>query len=157
VLFLAADSLNQGPFTHYQWAFGDGSTSDLFHLTKGYRTYHTYSKKDTTYTVFLLVKTTCMKAFTQTNLFIPDSTPVNETIFYPNPTAGNILHFITERKNELNKIEIVNNLGEPTCNYEIKERTRGYDLNLFSLPTGLYFIRLYFGNETITRKIIKTD
>jgi hypothetical protein len=155
VLFIANDSIS-GPFTQYHWSFGDGTVADLTTLSNGRRLYHIYPKKDTTYAVFLLVKTSCLNAFSKTTIFVPDSTPVNDTYIYPNPISENlILHIATNRKNELTDMNIVNCLGEAIYNHIFIETFKGFDSDISALAKGLYFIKLNFIDCTIIKKIVK--
>jgi PKD repeat protein len=155
VLFIASDSIS-GPFTQYHWSFGDGVVADLTALGGGRKVYHTYVKKDTTYTVFLLAKTTCLNAFSQENVFLVDSTPVNGTYIYPNPVSENtLLSIATDKKELLKDINIIDCLGKlyGTCN--IIETFKGFNLDISNLAKGLYFVRLNFNDEIITKKILK--
>ncbi|MBS1636509.1 MAG: T9SS type A sorting domain-containing protein [Bacteroidetes bacterium] len=154
VMFLACDSVS-GPFTEYHWSFGDGAVADLYVIGGGRKVYHTYTRKDTSYTVFLLVKTTCLNAFSEGAVFVPDSTPVYGTYLYPNPLAGNTLHLATDNKADLISLDVMNYLSQPVDDYNITETTRGYKIDFLDLAQGVYFIRMQFGNGIITRKFIK--
>ena len=155
VLFITNDSIT-GPFTQYHWSFGDGVVSDLYSFTGGRKVYHTYQKKDTTYSVFLLVKTSCLAAFSQSNLFVPDSTPVFSTYIYPNPSSDNsMLHIVTNRKAELTNMSIINSLGQQMDTTNYFETSRGWNVNISDFSKGVYMIRLWFGKDVIVKKIIK--
>lgn len=155
VLFITNDSIT-GPFTQYHWSFGDGVVADLFPLTGGRKVYHTYQKKDTTYSVFLLVKTTCLDAFSQANVFVPDSTPVFNTYIYPNPSSDNsTLHIVTNRKAELTNMSIINSLGQQMDTTNYFETSRGWNVNISDFSKGVYMVRLYFGKDVTVKKIIK--
>lgn len=154
VMFHASDSVS-GPFTQYHWSFGDGAVADLYVLSGGRKVYHRYARKDTAYTVFLLVKTTCLSAFSLGTVFVPDSTPVHGTTIFPNPLADNILHVITDRKAELADVSVLNYLSQPIGGFGVLETTRGFNIDLPGLAQGLYFVRMHFGNDLVTRKFIK--
>ncbi len=154
VLFSAIDTI-YGPFVQYHWAFGDGKVADLYKVSGGHNVYHSYLKKDTSYTVFLLVKTDCVSAFTQKNIFRPDSTPVYGTSIYPNPSIGDVLHIVTQRKTEITKVELYNYIGQLVNTVVISDKFKGIDLSLATLNLGVYFIRIYFGNDFIIKKIVK--
>ena len=154
VMFLACDSAS-GPFTEYHWSFGDGAVKDLYVISGGRKVYHSYARKDTSYTVFLLVKTSCLNAFSQGTVLVPDSTPVNGTYLYPNPLAEDILHIATDNKAGLLSLDVLDYLSQPVANYSITEIARGYMLGFNDLAQGFYFVRMRFSNGTITKKFIK--
>ncbi|MBI3519872.1 MAG: T9SS type A sorting domain-containing protein [Bacteroidetes bacterium] len=155
VLFMANDSVS-GPFTQYHWSFGDGAVADLYTTNGGRKIYHTYLKKDTTYTVFLLAKTTCLSAFGQVSIFLVDSTPVTSTNIYPNPVSGNsLLNITTERKAELKEIHITDCLGKLIDDYAIIETFKGFNIDVSNFAMGVYFLKLNFSDNTLIKKIIK--
>jgi PKD repeat protein len=155
VLFIANDSVS-GPFTQYHWSFGDGAVADLYTTTGGRKVYHTYFKKDTTYTVFLLAKTTCLSAFGQAAVFVTDSTPVTSTYIYPNPVSANaLLRIATEHKSELKEIHIIDCLGKIIDDYTIMETFKGFNIDISSLASGMYFLKLNFHDNILTKKILK--
>jgi PKD repeat protein len=155
-VFFSANDTIYGPFTFYHWAFGDGSTVDLTSIGGGKRVWHTYSRKDTTYAAFLLVKTSCISAYSQKNIFIPDNTPppVGTTI-YPNPVANEMLHVVTDRKADWGGVSITDYLGRSVSGWNLIERHKGYDLDLSALPQAVYLVRFIFGEDVILKKIIK--
>jgi len=153
VHFLANDSV-LGPFAEYYWAFGDGTVVDLFSLNGGRKVYHSYVRKDTNYTVFLLIKTLCIASFANTNIFIPDSTPVYGTSVFPNPLSGSVLTLESERKKDLQKITVLNSTGK-SFNFIVNETTKGYKIDIGDIPKGLYFISVYFNDEAKKYKILK--
>jgi hypothetical protein len=70
---------------------------------------------------------------------------------YPNPSSGEltILFYDSEKK----KVEIINALGEPVCEFVTnKEKV---EIDLSNHPQGIYFVILSNENETVTRKIVK--
>lgn len=154
VFFMAHDSVS-GAFTEYHWSFGDGGVADLYFTNGGRALYHHYARKDTSYQVFLLVKTTCLNAFSQGTVFVPDSTPVSGTHIYPNPLVENTLTLATDDKAGLRDISVIDHLGQPVGCYGLSEITRGYLISFANLPQGCYTLRLRFANQVVTRKFIK--
>lgn len=136
VLFMAHDTVS-GAFTQYHWSFGDGEVADLYFTNGGHKIRHSYARKDTSYTVFLLVKTTCLNAFSQGAVFVPDSTPVSGTYIYPNPVADNILTLATDDKQGLQDMAVIDNLGQPVSCYGISEITRGVPPQLCQPAAGM--------------------
>jgi PKD repeat protein len=156
VLFVANDSLLSPGFMYeYHWAFGDGEVADLYGNTGGTKLRHHYAYKDSTYMVFLLEKTSCSKKYTIQNVYVPDNTPVvGDANLFPNPFTE-ILHVTSARKTEMTDIKILNYLGQELPNLQVTQKSKGYDLNLSAFPAGFYFVRFYFGEEVITKRIIK--
>src|SRR5207248_3236167 len=102
---------------------------------------HHYANKDSTYTVFLLVKTYCSKKYAIQNVFVPDNTPVVGTNFFPNPVSE-IYHITSSRKAELTDIKIMNYIGQELVDFLVIDKPKGYDLDLTALPEGFYFLKL---------------
>ncbi len=153
VLFVSNDSLF-GFMYEFHWAFGDGTVADLTGNTGGPKLRHRYAYKDSTYTVFLLVKTYCSKKYAIQNVYVPDNTPVVGTNFFPNPVSETY-HITSSRKSELTGIKLMNYLGQELPDFQILEKPKGYDLNLSNLPAGFYFLKLFFGDEVYVRRLIK--
>ncbi|MEE0962338.1 MAG: leucine-rich repeat domain-containing protein [Bacteroidales bacterium] len=65
--------------------------------------------------------------------------------FYPNPTKGELTF---DRLVE--KIEIIDLAGKTVGVYENKKQ-----LNIETLPSGAYYLRMTIGDKTITKKVIK--
>lgn len=165
VYFQANDSTG-GIYFGYHWAFGDGATADLTGISGGKKIRHHYDHVDSTYYVFLLVKTFCFFAYSEQSVYIPDtaakkapSTQLNNnnttTVIFPNPNSNdNMIHLLSSRKNEITDIQIIDCLGRKLDSSTIP-KPGGYDINLSVFPRGIYFIRIFFGNEVITEKIIR--
>lgn len=151
VLFVANDSIS-GPFTQYSWSFGDGSTTSGYSSLR--KVYHRYTKKDTTYTVFMLARSLCLASYTIHSVFVPDSTPVYGSAVFPNPVQDKLI-FTSDRKKEVSTVSFLNTWGEEIRNYSVTETTKGYNLDLVDLPKGLYILNVYFGAEVLRYKIVK--
>ncbi|MBI3519871.1 MAG: T9SS type A sorting domain-containing protein [Bacteroidetes bacterium] len=157
VYFQTNDSVS-GTMTQYHWSFGDETVADLFGYNGGRKVYHRYANRDTIYTVFLLVRTLCLTAFSTQNLTFYDHPIGNqnsETIIYPNPATEDQLHVSTNKFDELTDVIVLNYLSQPVVDYNVSKSTTGFDLDITNLSAGLYFIRIVFGNEIITKKIIR--
>jgi PKD repeat protein len=163
VLFRAIDTV-YGPFTQYHWAFGDGTVADLTAISHGQKLRHAYAKnkRDSTYMVFLLVRTQCLNAYTIHNVRVlgydtipPPLPPVYGTSFYPNPSDGGLVHVLSDKKTQLTDVKVLNYLSQPLGGFNVIDKPQGVDIDLSNLPQGMYFIRLYFGNDIMTKKIIK--
>ncbi|MBA3664614.1 MAG: T9SS type A sorting domain-containing protein [Bacteroidetes bacterium] len=152
VFFHANDSIS-GPFTLYSWVFGDGTTFSGYFST-GRKIYHTYQRKDTTYTVFMLARSLCLTSFSSHSILVPDSTPVYKTSIYPNPLQNSTLHILCERKTEVSKIVLNNSQGQ-RVGFSIVETTRGFNIDIAALPAGLYFLSIYFKGKTLHHKLLK--
>lgn len=75
----------------------------------------------------------------------------------PNPTTG-VVNFGFEAKANFDaKISVASVDGQTllTANQSIVKGKQSLQLDLTSLPTGLYFLQVTTGNEVISRKIIK--
>jgi PKD repeat protein len=153
VLFVPYDSVS-GPFTQFNWTFGDGTTASRFALTSR-KIWHKYAIKDSTYTVFLQAKGLCLFSYSNKNIFVPDSTPATDTYIYPNPLSGEILHLATNLKNNLTSVFISNCLGEKIQGLTISNSVKGYDINVGNLPVGIYIMSIYFEGGTRQFKILR--
>jgi hypothetical protein len=74
---------------------------------------------------------------------------------YPNPTKNTVL---LEVSSDLllgsgTKYAIVNLLGEVLAKDIITAKTK--QINVSALPTSVYFVKIYIGNQIITKKILK--
>lgn len=136
---------SSGNFTTFQWSFGDQVVFTL-KGDAGRKVKHSFSRKDTTYLVFLVVKSGCAVAYSTRSVFIPDSTPVEKTKIYPNPVSGNTLKLEVENKQNLKGIYLSNCFGKQLTTFGIKETIKGYELTLDELQKGVYFITLHYSN-----------
>ncbi len=72
----------------------------------------------------------------------------NEVKLYPNPVDGKL--FI-QSAIDFSKVEVYSLLGEKLI--EVSENTNTIDMQ--QLPTGIYFVKVYSENSSITKRIIK--
>ena len=79
------------------------------------------------------------------NSSLYDVAELAEITFYPNPTSG-ILTF----SKEIEKIEVIDNIGKVVMRFFETEQ-----INIESLPSGVYHLRLTIEDKTTTRKVIK--
>ena len=77
----------------------------------------------------------------------------NPIIIYPNPVLNNCSITFNKNYNQI-KIELYNSLGCKVKEIE-KYDSKTFDINLTSLPKGLYIVKLYFDNNLTTNKILK--
>ena len=160
VLFEANDTLT-GPYTSYHWSFGDYQVADLYGFNGGRKIYHIYENVNVVYTVFLLARVSCANAFSSQSFSFFDSPNINQEVgvnglsIFPNPVIENTLHITTDRKDELTNVVILNYLGQPVSGLSMLNVTNGYVINVTDLSSGLYFVRVFFGDEVITKKIIR--
>jgi hypothetical protein len=68
-----------------------------------------------------------------------------EITFYPNPTSG----MLTFSK-EIEKIEVIDNIGKIVMRFFDTKQ-----INIETLPSGAYYLRMTIGDKTIIRKVIK--
>jgi PKD repeat protein len=155
VFFKATDSINN-VFVNYHWAFGDGTTTELTGFDKGMNVKHHYEVADSAYYVFLLIKRFCSHAYSSQFLDMrkPKTLAVGELSVYPNP-SNKVIHIASDRKNEMTNIKVINYLSQELTNLQMASTTNGYDIDLSVYPDGLYILKVYFGEEVITKRIIK--
>jgi PKD repeat protein len=155
VAFMAADSIVAAN-SEFHWSFGDGTYADMYNIL-GRNIRHKYPKigRDTTYTVFLLVRGLCNNAFGTVTVFIHDSTPITNTFVYPNPLSDSYLKIRSDKINDLQDIKFFSSLGQPLKPLPQVNAAHGFDIDLSDLAKGFYLMRLYFSTEIKTYKILK--
>ncbi len=79
------------------------------------------------------------------NSSLYDVAELTEITFYPNPTSG----MLTFSK-EIEKIEVIDNIGKVVMRFFETEQ-----IDIESLPSGVYYLRLTIEDKTTTRKVIK--
>ena len=70
----------------------------------------------------------------------------NQFELFPNPTSDNVQ---IQSDLRIDNIEVIDISGH------IVQQTEKTDLNISSLKSGVYFVRIYFDNQTIMKKLIK--
>lgn len=74
---------------------------------------------------------------------------LNQTMLYPNPVDSQL--FVNSYSNTITKIELLNSLGQI-----VKTVTDDFDqINLSEMASGIYFLKLYSGETSVSKKIIK--
>ena len=79
------------------------------------------------------------------NSSLSDVAELTEITFYPNPTSG-ILTF----SKEIEKIEVIDNIGKVVMRF-----FNTNEINIETLPSGAYYLRMTIEDKTIMRKVIK--
>ena len=79
------------------------------------------------------------------NSSLSDVAELTEITFYPNPTSG-ILTF----SKEIEKIEVIDNIGKIVVRFFDTN-----EINIETLPSGAYYLRMTIEDKTIMRKVIK--
>ena len=79
------------------------------------------------------------------NSSLYDVAELTEITFYPNPTSG-ILTF----SKEIEKIEVIDNIGKVVMRFFDTN-----EINIETLPSGAYYLRMTIEDKTIMRKVIK--
>lgn len=80
----------------------------------------------------------------------------NNINLYPNPSNGN-LTVTWKPTSEASNIKIYNLLGRLILNQNINEEQQRLDLNMTKEASGIYFIKLKFGNRFMRKKLIITN
>ncbi len=87
-----------------------------------------------------------------------DQAEVNNLIIYPNPTSDlSSLQFEIDKSSQV-QIRILDNLGRLISDEKISvyQGINIYDLNLQQQPDGMYWVQINLGDQSLSRKIIKT-
>ncbi len=105
------------------------------------------AKKYLTYLFFALILSVNSVVFSQENK--PNVAPKTELNFYPNPVSDGKI-FITSTTTTSNKeVEIFDVLGK-----SVLKSTVVRELNISSLTSGVYLIKIKEGENSATRKLI---
>jgi len=162
--FITNNAAGIPPLT-YLWNWGDGNTDNIAFPT------HTYSLAGN-YGICLTItdSTGCTNTFCDTS-YIQKSTnsiiyvqvipntitgiPTNELSnnfkVYPNPTSGNLTISLTDN---IKSIEIINLLGENIyCSLTNNNQTKT-EIDLTSIPKGIYFVKVDNGEKVFIEKIV---
>ncbi len=135
----------------WEWDFGDGTTSNVQHPSHLYDSVGNYTVMLTVTDEDPLSNTEIKGDYISVEL---SSVGIKEKNFiekvYPNPVVQNL--FI-ETENNIEKVSIVNVLGEEVFYDENLEKS--VQLNLNDLPSGMYFLRIYSQGILTTHKVLK--
>jgi hypothetical protein len=74
----------------------------------------------------------------------------NRIVLYPNPTAGELR--ITNYELGITSVEVFDIYGSKLTTYDLRLATQ---INISHLQAGIYFVKIYTQEGTITKKIIK--
>jgi len=90
---------------------------------------------------------------------------VQDVKIYPNPTRGVVsLQLVPKSEaisgssvvsKEIAVVEIIDLYGKSILRWKTEQGTGNTEHDISSLPSGIYFIRIYLENQTIVKKIIK--
>lgn len=79
----------------------------------------------------------------------PNETTIEQLSIYPNPATGQKV-YITTKTNQNKKIEVYNVLGKPVLSTNLS----GNELNISSLESGIYILKIKEGKNSATRKLV---
>ena len=79
------------------------------------------------------------------NSSLYDVAELAEITFYPNPTSGKVTF-----SKEIEKIEVIDNIGKVVMRFFDTN-----EIDIETLPSGAYYLRMTIGDKTIMRKVIK--
>jgi PKD repeat protein len=141
--------------TSYLWKFGDGATSTQTNPS------HTYAAEGD-YDVVLIAYNSCGSDSVITTINastvggIQNATEAGRISIYPIPSKGIVfLGYQTSTSQNCN-IEVINMVGDVVLRDKVRfipgENSTAIDLN--SLQTGIYFMKLIMDNSSVIRKII---
>lgn len=89
--------------------------------------------------------------FTDIVLSTNSDREIADLILYPNPSTGNI-NIQVKGLNSC-KIKVINTLGQHISDFDIHERSFGYELNLNQLPKGTYFVSIESDGQKTSKMI----
>ncbi|MBK6989545.1 MAG: T9SS type A sorting domain-containing protein [Bacteroidetes bacterium] len=137
----------------YQYLWSDNSTNQVLTVTS-----------DGTYSVLITDGNGCeaFDAITVTtitcNPIRSSSSPIRNVGIYPNPSTGMIdINFGNETAGSV-EINVIDAYGK--TQFVSQESLKAYDtrkLNLKELASGIYFVRISFGNDSQTIRMIKME
>jgi predicted outer membrane repeat protein len=76
---------------------------------------------------------------------------------WPNPTEGKFKVQSSKFKVEVQKVELVDIFGKVVFSQEAQHNTDPIELDISHLPSGIYMVIISFGNEYITKKLVKVS
>ncbi len=76
---------------------------------------------------------------------------------YPNPATDNLNIDITTERSSNSEVQILNLFGQVVFSeiYSVNSGQNTVKMNISELPSGIYFVRATFGNESIIKKFVK--
>lgn len=151
----------------YNWDFGNGIRSSSPHPLITYKTPGTYQlalriidndKVIKSYKQTIIINS-CQKEGEKTVLTsIPITSTISndEFVLSPNPTNGNInLEIPTEFLNESIRIDVITSTGN-SIKSVLTFNSLNAEIDLTSVPAGIYFLRIYMDNqEPRMKKVVK--
>jgi hypothetical protein len=156
--FTAADSTGWS-YLDYYWTWGD-ATKTLISGPTGRKVWHYYPKQDddVNYIVYLLVRDVCNQNYSYASFNIEGTHPVYGTNIFPNPLdETSVIHVLSDRKDELQDVRIIDVFGNRVMNYTVWEKDKGLDLDLSLLPKGIYLLELNFNGDIVRSKIVRNE
>ena len=85
-------------------------------------------------------------------LGIDDITDDGGCTLYPNPAVDNVT---ISADSPITSVELFTLNGSQAMNQAVNGSSTSIDLNVSSLPQGIYIVRIVAGNKTITKRLIK--
>lgn len=134
----------------YQWDFGDGSPLDFSNSPT-----HTYNLNGN-YTVRLYASSYCGVTFDTMVVHIYSMNTAdlsnNNLKVYPNP-AQNVINVEYEAPLFVESISILDILGRTVQTHHLGEIVQNYQMNVSTIPSGQYLIRMTTDKGSYTEKI----
>jgi len=72
---------------------------------------------------------------------------------YPNPSSGLAYLEIETEENKSYKVKVVNLIGQEIIAQEV-ESNQKFQMDLRSVPAGVYFVQIERGEEKVTKRLI---
>ena len=89
---------------------------------------------------------------------VPKDIIIDNVTVYPNPVVDELKIAFKSNQRSLAIVTLFNNIGKPVLKKESETETGNniisIDLRSKSIEPGVYFVQLFFENQTITRKLI---
>ena len=137
----------------WRWAFGDGATDTLAHPV------HTYAQPGT-YQVCLTATnprgadTHCEQVAVFTTGLAEPEEGAAELVVFPNPTKGGLISVKLPTTERAAFLELVNTQGVRIQQWTIGSLQQKLQLELATLPSGLYFLNWSDGESYLSQKLI---
>lgn len=146
--FTNTSSVSSGTLNSYSWKFGDGSDSSVLKDPS-----HKFPSS-ANYSVTLCAKSLagCETCTTKVVGFsgVKNISPIRNLNVYPNPGSG---VFTINSSDKMVTIVLFNTLGQVIKT--LNPLSKDYKLILTEQPNGVYFIKVYFDNQSQILRIIK--